>query len=142
MGSLKRRLWPLHGARTRSSVKMNGSSVASSSSDLYLDEMESYSRKFEMWVSGISAIHLCYVIPANVASAIIIMKGKELWTHNNIVMVINAIVCAIGSLLLLVPRYFTLMGHISGNLSREAHATFGAIYWWIFNIVFRISSNR
>ena len=93
-----------------------------------------------IFITLLTAFNLIIVIPANVITAIVIIKNKELWTCSNVVLAINAIVQATGSLIYLVVRWGGL-GILPFFDQSQEHA-FYIIGWWSYCIMMRTGNNR
>ena len=85
------------------------------------------------------AFDLLAVIPANIVTAVVIIKNKELWTSSNVVLAINGLVQATGSLICLVGRFgFAILPYFGQN---QKHA-FYVRGWWSYTIMMRTGNNR
>ena len=93
-----------------------------------------------MFRALLAAFNLLIVIPANIFTAVVIIKNKELWTSSNVVLAINGIVQATGSLICLVvrPGGFAILPYFGQS---QQHA-FYVIGWWSYTIMMRSGNNR
>ena len=92
-----------------------------------------------MFLILLSAFDLLAVIPANIVTAVVIIKNKELWTSSNVVLAINGLVQATGSLICLVGRFgFAILPYFGQN---QKHA-FYVRGWWSYTIMMRTGNNR
>ena len=88
----------------------------------------------------LTTFNLLVVVPANIVTAVVIIKSKELWTSSNVVLAINGIVQATGSLICLVGRCggFALLPYFDQS---QKHV-FYVIGWWSYTIMMRTGNNR
>ena len=93
-----------------------------------------------VFVTVLTAFSLFVVVPANVITAVVIIKNKDLWTCSNVVLAINAIVQATGSLIYLVVRWGG-MGIFPFFDQSQADAFF-ILCWWSYFIMMRTGNNR
>ena len=93
-----------------------------------------------IFVTVLTAFSLLVVIPANVITAVVIIKNKDLWTSSNVVLAINGIVQATGTLIYLVIRWggLTILPFFDQN---QEHV-FYMIGWWSYCIMMRTGNNR
>ena len=88
----------------------------------------------------LTTFNLLVVVPANILTAVVIIKSKELWTSSNVVLVINGIVQTTVNLIMLVARWGSLTLLPYFGLSHK-HA-FYVIGWWSLSIMMRTGNNR
>ena len=91
-------------------------------------------------ITLLTAFNIIIVIPANVIEAAVIIKNKDLWTCSNVVLAINAIAQATGSLIFLVVRWPSL--GILPFFDQSWARVFFPICWWTCFIMMRTGNNR
>ena len=91
-----------------------------------------------VWITLLTAFDLLVVIPANILTVVVIIRGKDLWTPGNVVLSINGVVQAIGSAIHLVLRCpaFPLFP-INANYKDELYV----VGWWTYCIMMRTGNN-
>ena len=93
-----------------------------------------------IFVTVLTACSLLVVIPANVITAVVIIKTKDLWTSSNVVLAINGIVQSAGTLIYLVIRWGGLT--ILPFFDQSQEYVFYIIGWWSYCIMMRAGNNR
>ena len=90
----------------------------------------------------LSAMNIIVVLPSNLLTFIVIIKNKDLWTTSNVVLSINSLVQAAGSVIYLFARSLSLHGLFFVESDINYKETLYQVCWWTYAIMVRTGNNR
>ena len=90
----------------------------------------------------LSAMNIIVVLPSNLLTFIVIMGNKDLWTASNVVLSINSLVQAVGSVIYLFARSLSLHALFFVVSDTDYKETLYQVCWWTYAIMVRAGNNR
>ena len=90
----------------------------------------------------LSAMNIIVVLPSNLLTFIVIMANKDLWTASNVVLSINSLVQAVGSVIYLFARSLSLHALFFVVSDTDYKETLYQVCWWTYAIMVRAGNNR
>ena len=90
----------------------------------------------------LSAMNIIVVLPSNLLTFIVIMANKDLWTASNVVLSINSLVQAVGSVIYLFARSLSLHALFFVVSDTGYKETLYQVCWWSYAIMVRTGNNR
>ena len=90
----------------------------------------------------LSAMNIIVVLPSNLLTFIVIMANKDLWTASNVVLSINSLVQAVGSVIYLFARSLSLHALFFVVSDTDYKETLYQVCWWTYAIMVRVGNNR
>lgn len=90
----------------------------------------------------LSAMNIIVVLPSNLLTFIVIMMNKDLWTTSNVVLSINSLVQAAGSVIYLFARSLSLHALFFVVSDIDYKETLYQVCWWTYAIMVRAGNNR
>ena len=90
----------------------------------------------------LSAMNIIVVLPSNLLTFIIIMMNKDLWTTSNVVLSINSLVQAAGSVIYLFSWSLSLHALFFVVSDIDYKETLYQVCWWTYAIMMRTGNNR
>ena len=90
----------------------------------------------------LSAMNIIVVLPSNLLTFIVIMANKDLWTASNVVLSINSLVQAVGSVIYLFARSLSLHALFFVVSDTGHKETLYQVCWWTYAIMVRAGNNR
>ena len=90
----------------------------------------------------LSAMNIIVVLPSNLLTFIVIMANKDLWTASNVVLSINSLVQAVGSVIYLFARSLSLHALFFVVSDTGYKETLYQVCWWTYAIMVRAGNNR
>ena len=92
-------------------------------------------------VTLLAAVSILIICPANVLTVIVIIRNKELWTPCNVVLVINGLVQATGSVVYSIARSLSMHNFILPLNVYYKDIVF-TVAWWTYAVMMRTGNNR
>ena len=90
----------------------------------------------------LSAMNIIVVLPSNLLTFIVIIMNKDLWTASNVVLSINSLVQAVGSVIYLFARSLSLHALFFVVSDTDYKETLYQVCWWTYAIMVRAGNNR
>ena len=90
----------------------------------------------------LSAMNIIVVLPSNLLTFIVIIVNKDLWTASNVVLSINSLVQAVGSVIYLFARSLSLHALFFVVSDTDYKETLYQVCWWTYAIMVRAGNNR
>ena len=90
----------------------------------------------------LSAMNIIVVLPSNLLTFIVIIVNKNLWTASNVVLSINSLVQAVGSVIYLFARSLSLHALFFVVSDTDYKETLYQVCWWTYAIMMRTGNNR
>ena len=90
----------------------------------------------------LSAMNIIVVLPSNLLTFIVIVVNKDLWTASNVVLSINSLVQAVGSVIYLFARSLSLHALFFVVSDTDYKETLYQVCWWTYAIMVRAGNNR
>ena len=90
----------------------------------------------------LSAMNIIVVLPSNLLTFIVIIVNKNLWTASNVVLSINSLVQAVGSVIYLFARSLSLHALFFVVSDTDYKETLYQVCWWTYAIMVRAGNNR
>ena len=90
----------------------------------------------------LSAMNIIVVLPSNLLTFIVIVVNKDLWTASNVVLSINSLVQAVGSVIYLFARSLSLHALFFVVSDTDYKETLYQVCWWTYAIMVRVGNNR
>ena len=90
----------------------------------------------------LSAMNIIVVLPSNLLTFIVIIVNKDLWTASNVVLSINSLVQAVGSVIYLFARSLSLHALFFVVSDTDYKETLYQVCWWTYAIMVRVGNNR
>ena len=90
----------------------------------------------------LSAMNIIVVLPSNLLTFIVIMANKDLWTASNVVLSINSLIQAVGSVIYLFARSLSLHALFFVVSDTDYKETLYQVCWWTYAIMMRVGNNR
>ena len=90
----------------------------------------------------LSAMNIIVVLPSNLLTFIVIFVNKDLWTASNVVLSINSLVQAVGSVIYLFARSLSLHALFFVVSDTDYKETLYQVCWWTYAIMVRAGNNR
>ena len=90
----------------------------------------------------LSAMNIIVVLPSNLLTFIVIFVNKDLWTASNVVLSINSLVQAVGSVIYLFARSLSLHALFFVVSDTDYKETLYQVCWWTYAIMGRAGNNR
>ena len=90
----------------------------------------------------LSAMNFIVVLPSNLLTFIVIIMNKDLWTTSNVVLSINSLVQAAGSVIYLFSWSLSLHALFFVVSDIDYKETLYQVCWWTYAIMLRTGNNR
>ena len=90
----------------------------------------------------LSAMNITVVLPSNLLTFVVIIMNKDLWTASNVVLSINSLVQAAGSVIYLFARSLSLHAIFFVVSDIDYKESLYQICWWTYGIMMRTGNNR
>ena len=90
----------------------------------------------------LSAMNFIVVLPSNLLTFIVIIMNKDLWTTSNVVLSINSLVQAAGSVIYLFSWSLSLHALFFVVSDIDYKETLYQVCWWTYAIMMRTGNNR
>ena len=90
----------------------------------------------------LSAMNIIVVLPSNLLTFIVIMMNKDLWTTSNVVLSINSLVQAAGSVIRPFAWSLSLHALFFVVSDIDYKETLYQVCWWTYAIMMRTGNNR
>ena len=93
-------------------------------------------------ITLLALVNLLLVLPSNLLTVIVVIKNKELWTASNLVLSINGVVQALGSIIYLVARIMYIQSLLLLPSNAHYKDTVYLVGWLTCTIMMRTGNNR
>ena len=90
----------------------------------------------------LSAMNIIVVLPSNLLTFIVIIMNKDLWTTSNVVLSINSLVQAAGSVIRPFAWSLSLHALFFVVSDIDYKETLYQVCWWTYAIMMRTGNNR
>ena len=90
----------------------------------------------------LSAMNIIVVLPSNLLTFIVIIMNKDLWTASNVVLSINSLVQAAGSVIRPFAWSLSLHALFFVVSDIDYKETLYQVCWWTYAIMMRTGNNR